>query len=311
MSIKIQYAIALFSMLLFTACETEFTPKPSGELPDYVVEGYIEAGQDPLPPYVLLTRTFDFFGEITPDQFSESFVHDAQVSISDGEFTVVLEEVCFFDLDTSIRDQIAEQFGFDADSLLVNFCVYLDVLGQVQAQEGKTYDLYIQVGDDIITASTQIPIHVPLDSIRFAPPPGEPNDTLAQLLCNITDPPGIMNYYRYFLATNDGPLETGFSSVEEDLFFDGKSLEFQLFNPETESGDIEPAEFGLYFVGDTVTLKWCTIDEANFDFWNTLEFSNANQGPFSNYTRIQSNVVGALGIWGGYGVSYYRLPVEY
>jgi len=106
-------------------------------------------------------------------------------------------------------------------------------------------------------------------------------------------------------------LETGFSSVEEDLFFDGKSFGFQLFNPATDNGDVDPEEFGLYFVGDTMTLKWCTIDEANFDFWNTLEFARANQGPFSSYTRLQSNVTGALGIWGGYNVDYYTLEVAY
>jgi uncharacterized protein DUF4249 len=305
------FLIAIYVMFVLTSCETEYTPKPSGELPEYVVEGYIESGDNPLPPYVLLTRTFDFYGEITPDQFTESFVHDADVRISDGEFEVVLQEVCFLDLDSTIREQIAEQFGFDADSLAINFCVYLDVLNQVQAQQGKTYNLKITVGEDIITASTRMPNHVPLDSLRFAPPPGDPNDTLAQLILSISDPPGVKDFYRYFVANNDGPLETGFSSVEEDLFFDGLSFEFQLFNPETESGDVEPAEFGLYFVGDTVTLKWCTIDEASFDFWNTLEYSSANQGPFSNYTRIQSNVNGALGVWGGYGVSYYTLPVEY
>ena len=298
-------------MVSLVSCETEYIPEPSGELPDYVVEGYIEAGENPLPPYVLLTKTFEFYGQINTDQFNESFVHDADVRISDGDFEVTLQEVCYFDLDSSIREQIAEQFGFNADSLEVNFCVYLDVLNQVQAQEGKTYDLKIRVGEDSIFASTKIPIHVPLDSLRFAAPPGEPNDTLAQLLCAISDPPGEKDFYRYFVATNDGPLETGFSSVEEDLFFDGLSFEFQLFNPETESGDVEPAEFGLYFVGDTVTLKWANIDEGNFNFWNTLEYAKANQGPFSNYTRIQSNVQGALGVWGGYSISYYTLVVEY
>jgi hypothetical protein len=311
MRTTIQILTVALLMMMFSSCETEFIPEPSGELPDYVVEGYIEAGQNPLPPYVLITRTFDFYGEISPEQFTASFVHNADVRISEGEFEVALQEVCFFDLDSTIRDQIAAQFGFNADSLEVNFCVYLDVLNQVQAQQGKTYDLTITIGEDVITSSTQIPVHVPLDSLKFAPPPGEPNDTLAQLLCSITDPPGIKNFYRYFGATNDGALETGFSSVEEDLFFDGKSFEFQLFNPATDSGDVEPEEFGLYFVGDTITLKWCTIDEANFDFWNTLEFSNANQGPFSNYTRIQSNMHGALGIWGGYAVTYYTMPVEY
>ena len=64
-------------------------------------------------------------------------------------------------------------------------------------------------------------------------------------------------------------------------------------------------------VGDSVLIKWTTIDEAHFDFWNTLEFSNANQGPFSSYTRLQSNINGGLGIWGGYSVSYYSRTVEY
>jgi hypothetical protein len=99
--------------------------------------------------------------------------------------------------------------------------------------------------------------------------------------------------------------------VVEDLFFDGKMFEFQLLNPRTTRADVDPDEFGLYFVGDTISIKWCTIDEAHFDFWNTLEFSSANQGPFSSYTRLESNIEGGLGIWGGYSVSYYTLPVEY
>jgi hypothetical protein len=120
-----------------------------------------------------------------------------------------------------------------------------------------------------------------------------------------------MNYYRYLVGINGGNLETGFSSVEEDLFFDGKTFEFQLFNPQTTRGDVDPDVFGLYFVGDSVTVKWTNIDEAHFDFWNTLEFSNANQGPFASYTRLQSNIDGGLGIWGGYSVSYYHVKVEY
>ena len=45
--------------------------------------------------------------------------------------------------------------------------------------------------------------------------------------------------------------------------------------------------------------------------WNTLEFSNANQGPFASYTRLESNINGGLGIWGGLSVSYYTRVVEY
>lgn len=308
---RLSFITALVSMFVFTACEQEYIPvNPQGG-PKYVVEGYIEAGQNPFPAYLLLTRSLDFFSEIGPVQFNESFVHDADVRVSDGSIEVQLQEVCYSELDSTFQKLVAEQFGFDPDSLAIDFCVYLDILNQLQPQVGKTYNLKIRVGQDSITATTNIPEHVPLENLYFAAPPGKPNDTLAQLKVSISDPVNERNFYRYLCGTNGGELETSFSSVEEDLFFDGKSFEFQLLNPATDGGDTEPDEFGLYFVGDTIEIKWCSIDEAHFDFWNTLEFSNANQGPFAGYTRLQSNINGGLGIWGGCSVSYYTLVVEY
>ena len=238
-------------------------------------------------------------------------MHDADVRVNDGTIEVVFQEVCFLDLPPEVRQLIAGQFGFNADSLQVNFCVYIDLLNQLQPQIGKTYNLKILTEGHEITATTTIPRHVPIDSMYFTSPPGEPNDTLAQLRVAVSDPPGERNYYRYFGSTNGNVYKTVFSSVEEDIYFDGKSFEFQLYNPETTGADAEPDEFGLYFVGDTISIKWASIDEAYFNFWNTLEFSNANQGPFSSYTRLESNINGGLGIWGGLSVSYYTKIVEY
>ena len=142
---KYIHRILLLGMLVMTtyACEEEFFPAPTDEEPDYVVEGYIEAGPNAIPAYVLLTRTFDFYGEFGPEQFSEAFVHDADVRVSDGEFEVMLQEICYNDLDSTIREQIAEQFGFNSDSLQINFCVYIDLLDSLQAKIGKQYDLVI------------------------------------------------------------------------------------------------------------------------------------------------------------------------
>ena len=304
-------SIILSITILLSSCEEEYIPVNSGEGPKYVVEGYIEAGEITLPPYLILTKSFDFYNEIGPEQFSEAFVHNADVRVSDGTIEVVYEEVCFLDLPLDIRKEVAAQFGFNADSLQVNYCVYVDILNQLKPQVNKTYDLRIDIEGHLITARTHIPEHVPIDSMRFLPPPGEPNDTLAQLRVSLTDPPGVRNFYRYLGSTNGNGYKSVFSSVEEDLFFDGKSFEFQLYNPETTDGNVDPDEFGLYFVGDTISIKWCSIDEAYFDFWNTLEFSNANQGPFSSYTRLQSNINGGLGVWGGLSVSYYTRLVEY
>lgn len=311
MRIKINILILFITLVVFSSCEEEYTPESTGDGPKYVVEGYIEAGEDPFPSYVLLTRSFDFYGNLSPEQITESFVHDADVRVSDGTLEVVLPEICFSELPPEIQEEVADQFGFDVDSLAIDFCVYIDVFNQLNPQENKTYNLNITTDSHSITASTFIPPHVPIDSMRFAPPPGDPNDTLAQLKCSISDPAGVRNFYRYFGSTNGENLETSFSSVVEDLFFDGKSFEFQLYNPATTMSDVEPGEFGLYFVGDTMTIKWCNMDEPHFDFWNTVEYSNANQGPFSSYTRIKSNITGGLGIWGGYSVSYYTRIVSY
>ncbi len=309
---RLPFLLMLLSgLVLFQACQVEYTPVNSGEGPKYVVEGYVEAGQDPFIPYVILTKSFDFYGTFSPNDFTASYVHDADVEVNDGSINVKFTEVCFSDLDSTTRKEVAGKFGYNADSLAVDICVYIDLLNQLQPEIGKTYTLTIHTGTDVITASTTIPTHVPLENFHFEAPPGSPNDSLAQLRCSISDPPGERNFYRYFSSTNDGGLETAFSSVTEDLFFDGKSFEFQLINPATDNGDVDPEEFGLYFVGDTVTIKWCNLDEDHFNFWNTLEFSNANQGPFSGYTRLDTNINGGLGIWGGYSVSYYKQVVEY
>jgi hypothetical protein len=291
-------------------CEQEYIPESSGDGPSYVVEGFIEAGENPFPTYVILTRTFEFYSELGPDEFSNAFVHDADVRVTDGTTEVALQEICFSDLPPELRNEIAGQFGYNGDSLQVDLCVYIDALRLLQPQVGKTYHLTIVTDTTTLTASTLIPEHVPLQSLNFQEPPGVPSDSLAQLRVTLSDPPGVRNFYRYFVSIEGGNLQTSFSSVEEDLYFDGKTFEFQLYNPRTTRGDVEPDVFGLYFVGDSVTIKWTNMDEAHFDFWNTLEFSNANQGPFSSYTRLQSNINGGLGIWGGYSVSYYHTRVE-
>jgi len=309
---NIAHIFLLLGVMIFVAsCEEEYIPAKTSEGQKFVVEGYIEAGENPLPPYVILTRTLDFYSEIGPDQFSNTFVHGADVRVSDGSTEVLFQEVCFLDLPPEIRQQVAAQFGYNSDSLEINFCVYIDVLRLLNPQENKKYDLTISVEDQVITATTTIPQHVPIDSMYFTSPPGEPNDSLAQLRVGISDPPGIRNFYRYFGSTNGNVYKSIFSSVEEDLFFDGKSFEFQLYNPETTDSEVDPSEFGLYFVGDTISIKWCSVDEPYFDFWNTLEFSNANQGPFASYTRLESNINGGLGIWGGLSVSFYTRVVEY
>jgi hypothetical protein len=303
---------SIIFLLAIQGCEEEFIPVGSNES-EYVVEGYVEAGEGALPVYVLLTKTFSFYNSIGRDQLAEIFVKDALVSVQkDNEPPVQLTEICLNDLPPAFQKQAAELFGVQFDSvsgLYPDICAYIDVNGDITGAEGSEYHLMIEVAGSLITATTFIPEFVGLDSIWFTEPPGEPNDTLAEMNCLITDPEGLPNYYRYLTAVNSRPLISNFGSVTDDAFFDGKEFEFPLQKAEYETDSSETLDFntfGLWERGDTSTLKWCCIDKPHFDFWLTFETNRNNQGPFSSYNRVAFNINGGIGIWGGYSVHTYE-----
>ena len=135
---NILHILLLLSLMVFVmSCEEEYIPVKTSEGQKFVVEGYIETGENTLPPYLILTRTLDFYSEIGPEQFSNTFVHGADVRVSDGSKEVLFEEVCFLDLPPEIRQQVAAQFGYNSDSLQINFCVYIDLLRLLDPQENK------------------------------------------------------------------------------------------------------------------------------------------------------------------------------
>lgn len=300
-------------LLLLYACEEEFIPEISTDPEDIVVEGYIEAGDIPLPPYVILTRSLPFFTTFGFGDLDNLFVHDAIVTVSDGEQTVTLEELCWNDFDEEVQallQELLEQSGVGLDTIPGNLCVYFDRTLSMIGETGKTYDLRIEAEDKVLTASTSIPEPVLIDSLKFIKPSGVLPDTLLELRGFFSDPPGVNNFYRYFNSINGGRFIPGFNSVVDDAFFDGQQFEFPIPKAEPRNTTADPAEFGLHRVGDTLILKWSTIDDAHFRFWSTLEFNAVNQGPFSAYSRVETNINGGIGVWGGYNSGYYNLIVE-
>lgn len=296
----------------FIGCTEEFIPDTQEEDQQYVVEGFIEAGDSETPTYVLLTRSIPFLSTIDLNTFNTLFVNDAKVTVNDGSNTVELEEFCLDELPPEIREAAAIALGFDPENTVLNICAYVDFFDQLDRREGGSYDLRIEVEGEVITANTTIPDFVPLFNLRWDEPPGEPSDTVARLWVTIDDPEEEANFYRYFTEQKDEGLIAPFSSVVDDKFFDGKEFEFPLTKAEPRDAEFDANNFGLYFRGDSIRIKWMTIDEAHFEFWNTLEFSRNNSGPFSSYNRVTSNVDGALGVWGGYAVGYYEefVPVK-
>lgn len=295
-----------FMIVLFSSCEEEYLPPVIAE-EEIVVEGYIEGGENAMLPYVLLTRTSPFINRFDSAFFNNLFVHDAEVVIQIGDQRVVLNELCLNDLPADIRAEAALSFGLDTMDLRVNVCAYVDLANQLPIIEGGEYILEVEAEDKSIRATTTMPARVPLDSLRFVRLGGLVGETHVKMLGFIQDPADELNYYRYFVKEEGGPFVTGFATVTDDAFFNGLQFELEIRKPLPPNQSINLEYFGLYERGITYTVKWSTMDKAHFEFWNTLEFNQANEGPFSTYTRVASNIEGGLGIFGAYNQYQYEI----
>ncbi len=323
------WSILLLLLLFSLACEETFNA-PNVFNETIVVEGYIEAYTQPnsftnrRPAYVLLTKSIPLNMDFNPKEFENLFIHDAKVSINNGRETFNLTEICLNDLSEDNRKIIIETLGlnesdyslFGINFNTTNFCAYVDNIRNYEI--GATYQLKIEVNNQTLTANTTIPQHNPLDSIAFRLPPGDSaffsRGSLRQMIISVADRDELSNnYYRYFTRQNNKPLYKGnasisrFRSILEDKYFGNNDGTIPLPKGEPRDSTFNTGgnNFGNYNIGDEYLVKWCTIDKAQFDYWNAVESNVLNQGLFSSYAQPPSNIKGGIGFWGGASVSFY------
>lgn len=281
------FLFVIIAFIFFTACQKDVNlnlPAPANEI---VVEGTIETGQ---PPVVVLTKNSPYFGTTYTSQLAQYLVHGANVRVFDGTDTVTLNEINF-------------------DTAGIQFSAYttLGMVGQV----GKSYQLFVNSNGTSLSSSTTIFTPTPLDSIWSVKDSlVSGRDSLVTLWGRYSDPPQLGNYVRFFTRVNSGPYLTSFNSVFNDEFINGKKFDSPIpsgiiFN-DTASQDIWPD----FVRGDTISVKWCAIDYATFNFWRTLESElNSEGNPFASPIDVQGNIKGGLGIWAGYSPSFMTLIV--
>ena len=85
--------------------------------------------------------------------------------------------------------------------------------------------------------------------------------------------------------------------------------EWGLQEDDGEVDGISGATTGFWNVGDSVILKWSSIDRASWDFWVSLEFNNP-AGPFSTPSNASSNINGGLGVFSGSSSQYHYLVAK-
>lgn len=301
--------IVLFSIVLLS-CEKDIDI----ELPEadrkFVVEGSIEPGQ---PPFILLTKTEGYFDPIDLNSLQNAFVHDATVFVNNGTNNIQLTEICTNQLPDSLLPTVAELIGVSLVNLKsFGFCLYTTLDPLIFGEIGKTYSLSIQAEGENITSTTTIPIPVPMDYYYYKDQPGYSD--YGYMWFKLNDPPTLGTAYRIYTqrkGIDSRFIPTGGGSVFDDHFFNGLNFEAFIWRGHevnsTEEEDL--AETAEYFhQGDTIIIKFCTIDQPHFLFWESFEIAAFNNGnPFAAPATIKTNIEGGLGIWGGYGVTYDTL----
>ncbi len=321
------------------ACEENFDPPTiPGNRNMVVVEGHLEAyatnpsdlGIQPRPAYVILTNDILFGEAFDSEDFENLFVRGASVNISSSKGTsFALQEVCLDALPMEEREFLIEAVGLNSadfaeigiDFRETNLCFYADLNIARRFDIGETFELSIETGEVSLRATTTAPPFYPIQDISFREPPGDTvffaGTRLRQMLIQAPVPAvdSVSTYFRYFTQRNDEPLYkgnaplAGFRSVFEGRILGSGEESIALLRGEARDSSFNPGgnNFGNFRVNDRYLVKWMTIDEAHFNYWNSTEFNALNQGFFSSYTLPQFNIEGegGIGIFGAYTVGFY------
>ena len=288
-------------LLLFSSCEREINLDVQNQAPKLVVDASIENNSAPV---VVLSTSLNYFGTISPEELSASFVHDAAVTVTDGFKSVNLVEYTYRD-----------SSGFDLYYYTVD---YTDPQHVLLGQLDRMYNLTIMLSDSsVYTSTTTIPLlKKTCDSLWWTPAPNNPDTSRCVLFGRFNDPPGLGDYVRYFTKVNDEPFYPGYTSAFDDQVVDGTTYTFQIprgFNKNDTAQVSNNEDFGFFHRGDMITFKFCNIDKATFDFWRTWEFAfQSNGNPFSSPVKVIGNVSNnALGAFCGYAAQYLTIQIPF
>lgn len=155
---------------------------------------------------------------------------------------------------------------------------------------GITYHLSVTTNGKEYTASSTMPLVVPIDSVVIE---NTTNNDGKRVICYFKDPPVIGNYYRLRLASNDtANINQNSIRIATDNLTNGNEMRMS-FRTDLHADD-------------TVTVKLESIDKTTYDFYNTLSNAEGDENQFmsalpANPTNNISN--GGLGYFSAYAVA--------
>lgn len=295
--IKIKHIILLFLSLsvFLISCEKEITLDLPPATPKIVIEGAIETNQY---SYVYITKNMGFFDAVDTNTLQNILITDAVVTVSNGTETDTLKLV--------YNPKYVPPIRYEGS--------------KIKGEVGMSYNLKVEHDGKVFESVTTIPPIVEIDSIKFSY--RAETDTFGFLWVYFQDPPELGNFYRAFskVEGKDSVFVHQTYSTGDDKLVNGQLIEYTVVrgmdpampseNYEIDPNSDEPPYWAI-FVGDKITVKLCSIDAINFEFWKSVETQYSSNGnPFAAPTTLKTNISGdALGIWGGYAASIDTVTV--
>jgi hypothetical protein len=277
---KLTVGCLILLQILFSGCEKELDLNLPVTPSKLVVEGWIENGKK---AEVILSHTAPYFSEIDSTTLPDLAESHAKVTLYSGT-------------DEEILTLKPNQAYFPP-------LVYNSV--EMTGEVGMTYTIEVILSGDTITATTQIPEPVELDSVWLAPEPGMSDRY--RLWIRLSDNPAKENYYRllYQRKGKDSQYVSTNISTFSDALINGETADLGFLRGFTSMIALEDENY--FEAGDTVSVRFCTIDITQFNFWNVYqnEVLAASNPLATSNNQLNSNITGGLGIWSGYGTTYY------
>ena len=180
----------------------------------------------------------------------------------------------------------------------------------LQGVAGRLYSLKVSYNGKDYESHSTMPSMVPIDSVMIVLNPpggggfggGHPGDSIPgyKVTCIFKDPPGQGNYYRLVLNSNDtAAIDKSRYRIVSDKLTDDDNISI------TANTKLKP--------GDSVTVILECIDQAAYNFFNTLGNVVGDSPPFmsappANPVTNISN--GGLGYFSAYSYSEKKLVVH-
>lgn len=281
---KTIYYILLVLGLL--SCKPDLNYEISGYTQKIIVEGFIANNEY---PSVYLSLNIPLSKTVDTITILENVIRTAKVTISDGEHTEIL---------TSRWDK-------------KHFPPYVYRGTELKGEEGKTYYLTVNYGGYTLHSQTTIPYAT--DILNFKTEPVAGNDSLRLLSMTLDIDPVKKKAFRVFTKKK----KDGFFTQTPIVFNSELSLSgTKIFNisPKPASNDPSASEGSYFAAGDTIQVKFCTIDSVSTQFFKALTiFSSSGLGTnafIGEKEPLKSNISSpGFGIWYGNGTRLYQVVI--